>query len=74
MVFLGHLFFVNQTPPFPKFIEWCAGNVSATEGFIMIRSKSKIIFPVEALDICKAIHVPDKFVHTSQEYEEENIV
>ena len=40
----------------------------------MNRSKSKVFCPIEALGIRKSLHVPDKFVHTSQAYEEENIV
>ena len=40
----------------------------------MNRSKSKILFPIQDLNIRKALHVPDEFSHTSQEYEEENII
>ena len=40
----------------------------------MNRSKSKVLFPIQSLDIRKALHVPDQFVHMSQAYQEENIV
>ena len=65
-----HIFSVNQTPHCPKFVEWCVGNFSATEGVIMNSSKSKVLFPVQDLDICKSLHVPDEFFHMSQAYEE----
>ena len=41
-----HFFFVDQTPHFPEFVEWCAENFSVTEGVIMNRSKSKILYLV----------------------------
>ena len=69
-----HFFSVNQTPHCPEFVEWCAGNFSATEGVIMNRSKSKILCSVQAHVIHKTLHVLDKFVHISQKYREENIV
>ena len=36
-------FFVNQTPHYHEFVEWCAYNFSVTKGVIMNRSKSKIL-------------------------------
>ena len=40
----------------------------------MNKSKSKILYHVQAPIICKSLHVPDEFVHTSQEYKEESII
>ena len=40
----------------------------------MNKSKYKIIFPVQAPEIRKALYVPDEFTHTSQEYKEESII
>jgi len=39
-----HLFSVNQTPHCPEFVEWCVENFSVTEGVIINKSKSKILF------------------------------
>ena len=39
-----HFFSVNQTPHFPEFVEWCVENFSVTEGVIINKSKSKILF------------------------------
>ena len=41
-----HFFSVDPTPQFPEFVEWCAKNFSAIKGFIMNKSKSKILCPV----------------------------
>ena len=65
---------VLTKPHFPEFVEWCKGNFSSNEGVIMNRSKSKVLFPIQALDIHKSLHVIDEFFHTSQAYEEENIM
>ena len=43
---LFHFFSINQTPHCPEFVEWRADSFSATEGVIMNKSKSKILFPV----------------------------
>ena len=40
----------------------------------MNKSKSKILCPIQASVIRKSLHVPDEFVHTSQEYKEESII
>ena len=56
---LFHFFSVNQTPQSPEFFEWCAENFSVTEGVIMDRSKSKILFSVQAFVIRKTMDIPD---------------
>ena len=63
-----HFFSVGQTPHFPKCVEWCANNFSVTEGVIMNKSKSKILCSVQASVIHKTLHIPDEFVHISQNY------
>ena len=63
-----HFFSVNQTPQCPEFFEWCANNFSVTKGVKMNRSKSKILYPVQASVICKTLDILDTFAHISQDY------
>ena len=63
-----HFFSVGQTPHFPKFVEWCADNLSIAEGVIMNKSKSKILCSVQASVVRKTLHIQDEFVHISQDY------
>ena len=44
-------FFVEQTPNFPDFIEWCASNYSPSENVIMDASRSNIFYPINSLVI-----------------------
>ena len=57
-----HFFSIDQTPHCPEFVEWCADNFSATEGVIMNRSKSKILYSFQAPVVHKTLHVPYEFV------------
>ena len=52
-VFNSYFFYfsVEQTPNFPKFIEWCASNYSPSKGVIMDASRSKILCPITSLVI-----------------------
>ena len=77
MVFLNLSFISSllaKPPISPEFVEWCADNFSATEGVIMNKSKSKILCSVQAFVICKTLDILDKFVHISQDYQEESII
>ena len=69
-----HFFSVSQTPNCPEFVEWCACNFSTTEGVIMNRYKSKILFLVQDHVVYKTLHVPDEFVQISLKYREDNII
>ena len=40
----------------------------------MNKSKSKILCSVQAFVIRKTLHIPDEFVHISQDYQEENTI
>ena len=40
----------------------------------MNKSKSKILCSVQASVICKALDIPDEFIHISQDYREEDII
>ena len=40
----------------------------------MNKSNSKILCSVQAFVVCKTLHIPNKFVHISQNYQEENII
>ena len=63
-----HFFSIGQTPHFPEFVEWCADNFSIVEGVILNKSKSKIHCSVHASIVHKTLHIPDEFVHISQNY------
>ena len=63
-----HFFSDNQTPQCPEFVKWCVDNFSVIEGVIMNKSKSKILYSVQAFVIWKSIDIPDEFIHISQEY------
>ena len=69
-----HFFSVDQTPHFPKFVEWCAHNLSISKRVIMNRSKYKILCSFQSPIIRKTLHIPDDFVQKSQKYREENII
>ena len=42
-------FFVEQTPSYPKFVEWFINNYSPSEGVIMDGYRSKILCPISSL-------------------------
>ena len=63
-----YFFSVNQTPNCPESVEWCVSNYFETEGVIMDRLKSKILFPIDSPTIRKALVVLHEFVQLSQEY------
>ena len=69
-----HFFSVNQIPHFLEFVEWCADNFYVTEGVIVNKSKSKILYPVQDSVIHKTLDIPDEFTHISQDYREEDII
>ena len=69
-----HFFSIGQTPHFLEFIEWCVDNLSVAEGAIMNKSKYKILCLIHAFVIRKTLHIPDEFVHISQNYQKENII
>ena len=69
-----HFFSVDHTPHCPEFFEWCTDNFSVIEGVIMNKSKSKILFPIQAFVIRKTLDIPDEFTHISQDNWEEDIV
>ena len=57
-----YFFSVEQNPNCPEFVEWCVNKYSKTEGFIMNKSKSRILCPIQAFVIRKALAVPQDFV------------
>ena len=63
-----HFFSDDQTPHCPEFVEWCENNFSVTEGIIVNKSKSKILFLVQAYFIRKTLDILDEFTHISQDY------
>ena len=75
-VFSSYFFYfsIEQTPSFPKFIEWCVNNYSPSEGFVMDTSKANMLCPVTFLIVRDALLIPSEFAQMSIEYKEEDIL
>ena len=67
-------FFIKQTPSSPEFIKWCVNNYSPSEGVIMDTSMSRMMCPINSLNIRNTLLIPSKFTHMSSEYNEEDIL
>ena len=61
-------FSIEQTPSFPKFVSWCIENYSSYEGMIMDASRSRILCPINSLNIQNTLPIPSKFIQLSSEY------
>ena len=44
-------FYIEQTPSCHKFVRWCMKNYSPSEGMIMDASRSRILCPINSLNI-----------------------
>ena len=56
-----YYFAIEQTLPFPEFVEWCANSYSSSERVIMSHTTSKILCKVDAKTICMILSLPDNF-------------
>ena len=69
-----YFFSVDQTPNFLEFFKWCVNKYSEAERVIMNKPKSRILFPIQAYFIRKALFIPNDFIPLSEEYKEENFI
>ena len=75
-MFSSFLFYfsVEQTPSCTEFIEWCVNNYSLFEGVIMDASRSRMLCPIDSLNIRNTLLIPSEFTQMSSEYNEGDIL
>ena len=56
-----YYFAVEQTLPFPEFVEWCENNYSSSERVIMIRTTSKILCRIDTKSVHEVLSLPNHF-------------
>ena len=56
-----YYFAIEQTLPFPEFVEWCVNNYSSSERVIMSHTTSKILCKVDAKNVRGILSLPDNF-------------
>ena len=57
----SYYFSIEQTLPFPKFVEWCAYSYSPFERVIMSHTTSKILCKVDEKTVRGILSLPDNF-------------
>ena len=67
-------FSVEQTPSCPEFIKWCINNYSLSEGVIMDAYSSRLLCPINSLNIRNTLLIHSKFIQFSSEYNEVDIL
>ena len=65
-----YYFTIEQTLPFPKFVEWCASNYSSSERVIVSRSTSKILCRIDAKAIRGFLNFPDNYPNSGESVNE----
>ena len=56
-----YYFDIEQTLPFPEFVEWCTNSYSSSERVIMSHTMSKIICKVDMKTVRGILSLPDNF-------------
>ena len=56
-----YYFAIEQTLPFPEFVEWCTSSYSPYKRVVMSYTTSKILCKVDAKAICRILNLPDSF-------------
>ena len=57
----SYYFAVEQTLPFPEFVEWCVNSYSPSERVIMSHTTSKILCKVDAKIVHGILGLPNNF-------------
>ena len=57
----SYYFAIEQTLPFPEFVEWCTNSYSSSERVIMSHTTSKILCKVDAKTVHRILSLPDNF-------------
>ena len=69
-----HLFSTEQSPGFPKFVEWCVNNYSLSKRVIINLDHSTILSPINSSVIRKTLSVAEEFTLKDKDYSEESIL
>ena len=70
----SYYFAVEQTLPFPEFVEWCASSYSPSERFIISHTTSKILCKIDAKSILGILKLPDNFLDNCESVNESVLV
>jgi len=69
-----YYFFVEQTLPFPEFVEWCANSYSSSERVIMSHTTSKILCRIDAKYVRGMLSLPDSFPVNLKSFNEQVLI
>ena len=67
-------FSIEQTPSCPEFIDLWVSNYYSSEGVIMDTSRSRMLCPINSLNVQNTLLVPFEFIHMSSEYTKQDIL
>ena len=70
----SYYFAIEQTLPFPEFIEWWASSYSPSERVIMSHSTSKMLCNIDAKTIRGVLNFPDSFPDNGESVNESVLV
>ena len=70
----SYYFSIEQTLPFPKFVEWYANSYSPSKRVVMNHTMSKILCKVDAKAICIILNLPDNFPDNCESLNESVLV
>ena len=70
----SYYFTIEQTLPFPEFVEWCSSGNSPSKRVIMSHSTSKILCNIDAKTIRGVLNLPDSFPDNCESMNESVLV
>ena len=70
----SYYFSIEQTLPFPKFVEWCANSYYSSERVIMSHTTSKILCKVDAKTVRRIFSLPDNFPDSCESLNEQVLI
>ena len=70
----SYYFAIEQTLPFPEFVEWCANSYSPSERVIMSHTMSKILCKVDAKSVHGILNLPDNFPYSCDSLNENVLI
>ena len=65
-----YYFAIEQTLPFPKFVEWCVNSYSSSERVVMSHTTSKILCRVDAKSVREMLSLVDNFPISPESFNE----
>ena len=66
-----YYFAIEQTLPFPEFVEWCANSYSSSERVIMSHTMSKILCKVDMKTVHGILSLPNNFPNCCESLNEQ---